>query len=756
MAILATYVSGTQFTVSDDRTAYLKHGLRIQALMGVDGTVEGTVDTSSYSAITELTTCTIEESVLTANLATIKRGVTYADSDSSSGNTGAHFHTDWWDGGPMVAAGMTQPQRDILDSLPIPGAGDDNKLIQINDTEDGYELVTLQGTADEITITEAAGTKTISIAETFTLDEADVNFDITTGHAHTGADSTAVDHVNLGSKGTNTHAQIDTFIGSKAQASGIASLDASSKVVQEPASKAQASGIASLNASSKVVEDPANATATPTASKIPLADESGKLAAGWGGAASTLATLDGSAKVVEDPANATATPTASKIPIADGSGKLDGWVSDADASTKGKIQLAGQLSGTAASPEVVGVKESGGQALSMGAVAEGQFLARSGTTIVGTAGTGSGVPATTVTDETDWDVTPAVGTSTNYAREDHTHGTPAEPSGGGGPAPDYTPPSMKWKDADEVTLTPNRYHKAGWRLDGQYQDFANMSSYWDLAAAVDVDVDAPGTMIGGDVVSSWYGLWMTAADTFLVLPYIRVDAITWSDPSTVINPANHSDGTTANNSFVSANDVFNTYRLMLLSDTAYHGTIYTIADSVDGTPDQILITGDKTAEIAATEWLQMIPPSGTACLFLGDIRFHSDGNLRWFRKAGWFYELPDRTTIDGVCNLTPAVTDLGAAIPPTATKFLAGCKIYSAEAATGLTANIYRGADGSDIVEQILAFDNVASSATMLSSIVQLFPLSAVCKIKNSFQRRVSGNWAAASVGQFMITAYET
>lgn len=41
------------------------------------------------------------------------------------------------------------------------------------------------------------------------------------------------------------------------------------------------------------------------------------------GAASGLATLNGSSKVVQDPANATATPTASKIPIADGAGVLD-------------------------------------------------------------------------------------------------------------------------------------------------------------------------------------------------------------------------------------------------------------------------------------------------------------------------------------------------------------------------------------------------------------------------------------------------
>lgn len=43
-------------------------------------------------------------------------------------------------------------------------------------------------------------------------------------------------------------------------------------------------------------------------------------------AASGLASLDASSKVVQDPANATATATASKIPIADASGNLDTWI----------------------------------------------------------------------------------------------------------------------------------------------------------------------------------------------------------------------------------------------------------------------------------------------------------------------------------------------------------------------------------------------------------------------------------------------
>lgn len=60
---------------------------------------------------------------------------------------------------------------------------------------------------------------------------------------------------------------------------------------------------------------------------VPVTNSSGKLSAGFGGSASTLATLNGSSLVVENPANATATPTASKIPIADATAKInDGWL----------------------------------------------------------------------------------------------------------------------------------------------------------------------------------------------------------------------------------------------------------------------------------------------------------------------------------------------------------------------------------------------------------------------------------------------
>ncbi len=102
------------------------------------------------------------------------------------------------------------------------------------------------------------------------------------------------------------------------------------------------------------------------------------------------------------PSQATATPTASKIPIADESAHLDGWVTsavvpDASDTVKGKVKLAGQLSGTADLPTVVGIKESGGQACAIGAIAATQMLIRNESNqIVGaTVPAGASVPTGT-------------------------------------------------------------------------------------------------------------------------------------------------------------------------------------------------------------------------------------------------------------------------------------------------------------------------------------------------------------------------
>jgi len=75
-------------------------------------------------------------------------------------------------------------------------------------------------------------------------------------HGHTGqADGGQVAHTALSGVGTTTHTMLDAFVASKAATSGLASLDASGLVVQNPA----------------------NATATPTAGAIPVADANAKL-----------------------------------------------------------------------------------------------------------------------------------------------------------------------------------------------------------------------------------------------------------------------------------------------------------------------------------------------------------------------------------------------------------------------------------------------------------------------------------------------
>jgi hypothetical protein len=88
----------------------------------------------------------------------------------------------------------------------------------------------------------------------------------------------------------------------RAAASGLASLDASSKVVQEPASKGLASGVASLDASSKVVQEPASKA---VASGLASLDASSKVVQepASKAVASGLASLDASSKVVQEPAS---------------------------------------------------------------------------------------------------------------------------------------------------------------------------------------------------------------------------------------------------------------------------------------------------------------------------------------------------------------------------------------------------------------------------------------------------------------------
>ena len=65
----------------------------------------------------------------------------------------------------------------------------------------------------------------------------------------------------------------------------------------------------------------------------------------------------------------------------------------------------------------------------------------------------AGTPASTVTDETSWGVSAAVGTDTEYARQDHTHGSPVDPDVAGAistHASDASAHHAKYTDAEAV------------------------------------------------------------------------------------------------------------------------------------------------------------------------------------------------------------------------------------------------------------------------------------------------------------------
>lgn len=281
-------------------------------------------------------------------------------------------------------------------------------------------------------------------------------------------------------------------------------------------------------------------------------------------------------------------------------------------------------------------------------------------------------------------------------------------------SPDWCPPVFSYKDADEIYVWPGRFFKGGYRFKGQYQDLAGLATYWDVASKLSVDIDGvysagvTSGMLGGKVNSSWYSLFMmgNTANDFLVLPFVRVKAIAYGAPSTTINPGDHPTGASYEDGFITAADQWNTYRLVKLDmeDPLTDGNVYTIADTTDGTHDGILITGDKTSEIAAGDWLQLIPPSGVDCVYLGSILINISGNITEFVKNGWVTSFRSQV---GIMNLNKATTaslansDLSTCAPPTANRIAFDYNITTAATARGIVSRVYAGSSGSTAVQTV-------------------------------------------------------
>jgi hypothetical protein len=307
----------------------------------------------------------------------------------------------------------------------------------------------------------------------------------------------------------------------------------------------------------------------------------------------------------------------------------------------------------------------------------------------------------------------------------------------GGATPEYIPPSIKYSSSTQIVVPKGRYYKAGYRCRGQYQDVTRMGSYWDVASNLTATISgtyAAGSssgVVGGKVNSSWYSVFLVGndANSVMLLPFIRVKTIAYSSPSTTINPGDHNTGASNDNGFVTGANIFQNYRLMNITFDTYDGNLYTIASCTDATPDTVVITGDITAQVAAAGWLQMIPPSGTACIYLGSVRFDGSGNLTNFIKTNWLTKYRSRLSITVSSSTSPQNAEL-IGVPPVASSMIAQLYLNTQGSGAWAKGYFYDGSSGSTTMDEFI--QGPASTYNCLSTAITI-ALSSVAKIRYQF-----------------------
>jgi len=159
----AVYVSSSSFNLEDaDWRNVVKEGQRILLTQGVDGTAETYVDSVSYSGGD--TTVTTATAVVTSNLEDAKFGTTYSDPSETSGNIGVHGHTSAGDGGYLPISSLTDAQITALQTIPTL-SGDANKVLGVASGGSTWELKTIAGTSNQVTVTHTPNTVTLALPQ---------------------------------------------------------------------------------------------------------------------------------------------------------------------------------------------------------------------------------------------------------------------------------------------------------------------------------------------------------------------------------------------------------------------------------------------------------------------------------------------------------------------------------------------------------------------------------------------------------------
>ena len=166
--ISASKINASQFTtpgnVTDDDG--LRVGTRLKCFMGVDGDLTTDVASYSYDAGSGSTTVTVISSALTENLEGFLRGPVFNDRNVPESNLCRHWHADDDDGGAMAAAGFTDAS--VVSRL-VALAGTSpylaGFLLGMSSTGGGFAKYQLNGTTNQITVTMANTSITLSLPQ---------------------------------------------------------------------------------------------------------------------------------------------------------------------------------------------------------------------------------------------------------------------------------------------------------------------------------------------------------------------------------------------------------------------------------------------------------------------------------------------------------------------------------------------------------------------------------------------------------------
>jgi hypothetical protein len=278
----------------------------------------------------------------------------------------------------------------------------------------------------------------------------------------------------------------------------------------------------------------------------------------------------------------------------------------------------------------------------------------------------------------------------------------------------WSPPEFQYKDADEITIVPGIYHKAGALVRSRYN--GNIARYWSVTSSFDVSTGTAyvhGSMsglLGGLINSSWYSVWMVdngaGGYEVCILPYIREDTDDYTSEQTRIAPGQHAAPGNAENGFVTATDQFSYFRLYLIAPYTFGSGYDTLTGGVDfeattnGSPDYFRTSGGNyTSYLSEGNWFLVQPPDsyGDNC-YLGDIYITSGGEVRSFYKNGRRTMWADTWTsvaLNKAISSSLVNTDLVAAASPLAI-FVRGTMVASeATSGRGFIIRLYRSNSGS-------------------------------------------------------------